>query len=89
MSTVDIITEILNYEDPLFMVEHGYNRDGYINEAARIANIVNQYAEQNEMITGKEVAFVFEEFWFDGVISQDQADRIASKIRHPSSGVLV
>lgn len=89
MSTTDIITEILNTEDPLFIILQGLSADGYINEAARIANIVNQYAEQNETITGKEVMYVFEQFWFEGVISVKQADRIASKIRHPSSGVLV
>jgi len=89
MSTVNIITEILNTEDPLFIILEGLSQNGYINEAARIANIVNQYADQNETITGKEVMYAFEQFWFDGVITEDKANRIASKINHPASGVLV
>jgi len=85
MSQYDKVLMVLNTDDPL-----GFSpKQDYQNEAKILSNLVINYGELGDTLKGIDVQTVFEEFYFNGVMTDVRAEKIASMLRHPSIGLYV
>jgi hypothetical protein len=88
METYEKVLDILNKQDPIGLLKFLNDTQEYIHEAKVIATIIEEHKQLKEApISASEIKYVFEEYFFAGIMSKSMAEKLSSMILHPSSGI--